>query len=534
MAIARGPSRIFRERDVVRWLPMESSTMMDSPRRLLPRLLTSLTAVLVLGAQPALAVGYSGPITVHPDNRRYFMFGNTCDAIYLAGTHHRANVQDVGSTTYPPPAFPFGSTYPPTDAPRANFIRGWHWEHSRWVVNGIPTDWIYPLPFARTGPGIAFDGKPKFNLDSYDGGYVTRLQNRATTAQNENMYISLMLFQGFSVQSLDPGENPELNHPFQTGNNTAGINGNWNAGIGGVAENHTILAGNPAALTTAQDNYVRNVVASLNGYKRLLWEVSNESNPQSLSWQNHVAGVIRTRETTLPNKHLVWISHPQGVTNVALFGSTADVISPSKNELAVTATGGTVSGLDYQNDPPATSGAKIVILDTDHLGATCDWCDAGWVWEAFTRGYHVALLDDLGTLNANQRQNVRRGINDTLGYAQKIRLREMAPQNESQSTPCSTRYCLYTSNDPDPLPYTPAVPNGHEYLVFKPNPVSNVTIFSLPAGTYSGEWLRVPTSAVQAVASFSHPGGNKTFTSPWPTNGAVLWIKDGSSSLCFR
>ena len=357
------------------------------------------------------------------------------------------------------------------------------------------------------------------------------------------MFLSLMLFEGFSVQELDPGELNYPNHPFRwdaggTQNNVNGIDGDWvspspcNATNCEGAEMHTLVAGKPPAVTTAQNNYVCQMVQSLNGYTRLFWEVSNESNSSSLSWQNSVAGVIRTCEQSLPNRHLVWISHPQGLSNVALFGSSAEIVSPSKNELAVTATGGTVPGSRYQTDPPVTSGAKVVILDTDHLGADCSWCDAAWVWKAFTRGYHLALLDDLGSVSATQRQNVRRGINDTLGYAQKIRLVDMAPQDENQATPCSTRYCLYTSNNPDPVPYAPAVPNGDQYLVFKPNTVSNVTIYNLPAGTYSGEWFRVPSSAVQAVASFTHSGGNKTFTSPWPTNAAALWITDGTNYLC--
>jgi len=39
-------------------------------------------------------------LTVHPQNRRYFMRGNTCEAIYLAGTHHSNNLQDWGSTRH--------------------------------------------------------------------------------------------------------------------------------------------------------------------------------------------------------------------------------------------------------------------------------------------------------------------------------------------------------------------------------------------------------------------------------------------------
>ncbi|MGH6690950.1 MAG: carbohydrate-binding protein, partial [Gammaproteobacteria bacterium] len=356
---------------------------------------------------------YTGPLVRHPLNRRYFLGTNStaCKAVYLAGTEHRANVQDVGSNPYPPPQFDFAGAYPPAGAPLANFIRGWHWEHSRWIRTSGPQDWIFPLPFPRTGPGNANDGKPRFNLNQYDGGYISRLQSRASTAASENMVLSLMLFQGFSVQQLDPGEQNWPNHPFrwESGlpqNNVNSIDGDWvsptpctKANCEG-AEMQTLVAGKPAAVTNAQDNYVRQMATSLNGYKNILWEVSNESNLSSLPWQNYIAGVIRSHEDTTANRHLVWISAPQGVTNLATFNSVGDVVSPSINQLAINASGAEIpqqagwpfKGQPYHDDPPATSGSKIVVLDTDHLKATClnaqggvlTWCNRGWVWRLFT------------------------------------------------------------------------------------------------------------------------------------------------------
>ncbi len=499
---------------------------------------------------------YTGPVTRHPLNRRYFLGTNStaCKAVYLAGTEHRANVQDVG-TSYPPAAFNFAGAYPPAGAPLANFIRGWHWEHSRWIRNSGVNDWIFPLPFARTGPGNANDGKLRFNLTQYDGGYISRLQSRATTAGSEGMVLSLMLFQGFSVQKLDPGEFNYPNHPFRwdaggTQNNVNGIDGDWvspgscNPTNCEGAEMHTLVAGKPAAVANAQDNYVRQMATSLNGYKNIFWEVSNESNSGSLPWQNYIAGVIRTHEDTMANRHQVWISAAQGVTNLATYTSAGDVVSPSINQLAVDAFGAAIpkqaawpfNGQPYHDNPPVTSGSKIVVLDTDHLKATCEgsggavlnWCNRAWVWKLFTRGYHVVMLDDLDALfpaTADERANVRAAINQTVDYSKKIRLVDMSPQRETTTTPCSTGYCLFTSNDPDPNPYAAATPNGNQYLAFKPTTTSSVTIASLPAGTYSGEWFRVSNGTVNAVAAFSHGGGNRVLTSPFGTAEAVLWLK---------
>jgi hypothetical protein len=530
-----------------------SRTSIRPPYAILRAVLTAALLIppLSASAQPRLLTSEAvtnDTLTVHPGNRRYFMRGNTCEAVYLAGTQHSGNVQDSGST-YPPPAFDFSGTYPPADALKANFIRGWHWEASRsnW---GTATDWILPLPFARTGLNPANDGKPRFNLTQYDGSYVTRLQNRANTAASEGMHLSIMLFQGFSVQ-FPTSANMYNDHPFRSGNNNNGINGDWTADYPAGGEMHSLIAGKPAAVTNAQDNYVRHIVQSLNGAKNILWEVSNESpvsaatgpGSDTIAWQNHIADVIRAQESTLPNRHLVWISAPYGnrVTNVAVYNSAADVVSPSWAMPAVKADGTTISGgvgekkgIFYQKDPPVTSGKKIVVLDTDHLGAPCDWCDRSWVWKAFTRGYHVMLLEDTSPDYPTNRANARRGINQTVNYSQKIRLIDMAPQSESQSTPCSTRYCLYTSDNPDPQPYAPAVPNGKQYLVFKPDTTtSQVTIFSLPPGDYSGEWLNVQAGSVSALATFTHPGGNLVLASPYGTTPSALWLKrNGVTFIC--
>jgi hypothetical protein len=37
-------------------------------------------------------------------------------------------------------------------------------------------------PWSRTGPGKAKDGKPKFNLDSFDQTYFDRLRERVIAA----------------------------------------------------------------------------------------------------------------------------------------------------------------------------------------------------------------------------------------------------------------------------------------------------------------------------------------------------------------
>ena len=110
----------------------------------------------------------TGPLRVHPENPRYFADGSG-KAIYLTGSHTWSNLQDQGAKD-PPPVFDFDRYLGFMEEHHHNFIRLWAWEQARWAPwsdgkGPNPKDWfVQPNPYARTGPGTALDGKPKFDL----------------------------------------------------------------------------------------------------------------------------------------------------------------------------------------------------------------------------------------------------------------------------------------------------------------------------------------------------------------------------------
>jgi hypothetical protein len=69
-----------------------------------------------------------------------------------------------------------------------NVIRLWAWEQVRWAPwsdgkGQNPSDWfIGPSPYARSGPGRALDGRPKFDLEKWDDAYFDRLRARERMA----------------------------------------------------------------------------------------------------------------------------------------------------------------------------------------------------------------------------------------------------------------------------------------------------------------------------------------------------------------
>ena len=70
---------------------------------------------------------------------------------------------------------------------------------------------IQPLPYLRSGPGTALDGNPKFNLTEFNQDYFDRLRSRVIAAGECGIYVSVMLFQGWSIESKKgSGKNPAV------------------------------------------------------------------------------------------------------------------------------------------------------------------------------------------------------------------------------------------------------------------------------------------------------------------------------------
>ena len=224
---------------------------------------------------------------------------------------------------------------------------------------------------------MALDGKPKFNLTKWNQTYFDRLRARVIAAGEQGIYVSVMLFNGWSVESKEPNRDIWSKHPLHRANNVNGIDGDPD-GDGEGAEVHTLKI---PAVTAIQEAYVAKVIETVNGLDNVLYEISNESAPTitNTAWQHHFINFIRTTEGRMPKQHPIGmtVQWPKG-SNHVLYDSPADWISPGPE-------GG------YDTDPPSASRSKVVLNDSDHL-----WGNGGsanWVWMSFTRGLNPIFMD---------------------------------------------------------------------------------------------------------------------------------------------
>jgi hypothetical protein len=453
----------------------------------------------------------SGPLRVLKSNPRYFT-DDSGKAIYLTGSHTWNNFLEI---TRPPanpnPVVDFSNYLEFLKSHHHNFFRLWTWESpAEMNVSGGVNYRYSPLPFERPGPGVAMDGGAKFDLRLFNSAYFGRMRQRVVAARDKGMYVSIMLFQGFSLNNKGH-DDPWPAHPFNARNNINGIDGDPNHSGGGLSTHALSIP----AITALQEAYIRRVIDEVNDLDNVLYEITNEDEggTQNTAWQVHMIQFIKSYEAGKTYQHPVGMTaqYPKG-SNVALFSSGADWISPNDAD-------------GYQTEPPAADGRKVIINDTDHsfyylslqkVGLTAQRV---WVWKNFTRGNQVLFMDpylDPTPWDMTDRNHpsgdtpdpywdiLRSAMGDARLYAERMDLAAMIPQNALSST----GYCLANP--------------GREYLVYQPE--AGTFTVNLQAGDYHYEWFSPINHTVISTGSFTAAAGSRSFTAPLNSE-AVLYLK---------
>lgn len=451
------------------------------------------TALAWLLASAAWAAApAAGPLRVSRDNPRYFA-DSSGKIVYLTGAHTWDSLQDMGPAD-PPPAFDFNAYLDFLAKHDHNFIRLWRWELVSWDTKANrekqPQHLICaPHPWARTGPGNALDGKPKFNLDQFDPAFFDRLRTRVSAARDRGIYVSVMLFEGWGIQFV---EGAWRQHPFHPDNNVNKLNGDVD-GDGKGLEIHT---GASKEVAEFQRAYVRKVIDTVNEFDNVLYEISNENHPPSAPWQYEMIRFIKEYEKSKPKQHPVGMTFQyKGGQNKVLFDSPADWISPNPD-------GG------YKDNPPAADGSKVILNDTDHLWGIGG--NVGWVWKSFTRGLNPLFMDPYKGLVLQrdpdtQWEPVRQAMGVTRRLAERMNLAAMTPQPDL----ASTKYCLANA--------------GKEYLIYVPVAGEVTVDLSSASGEFAAEWIN-PVTGESTPAAAIAGGAKRTLQSP-AKGDAVLHLK---------
>jgi hypothetical protein len=456
-----------------------------------------------------------GPLVVSHANPRYFTLAYDPDqkAVYLTGSHIWNNFHD-GMGPGPecsdsPDEVDFDAYLTFLKEHNHNFIRLWRWEQFKsQAAGGSFHLCMTPQPWPRTSARLAKDGKPKFDLDSFDPAYFERLRERVVAAGEQGIYVGVMLFDGWALH-LSPAPDNIEGHPFFSANNINDVS------IKSILD-YQVLPLEPR-VQALQESYIKKVIDTVHDLPNVLWEVANESSGggtvdesfaqmmgltevpdwgDSTEWQYWVIDVVKSYE-----QEMGYDVHPIGMTmqfpvrdqtkvNEPLFNSRADWISPGYDDEIFTE-GRHPMAPDsppshWYDNPPDVKGRKVVITDTDHYAPGQG--DALWAWKSFLRGHHPILMDfgiimgvnppdpsaeSPGVPAYNFYEEARYAMGDTLRYAEKMNLIEMEPRPELTST-------VFALANP-----------GQEYLILHSSATTEPFTVILEAGDYEVEWFNV-------------------------------------------
>ena len=438
----------------------------------------------------------NGVLSVNATNPRYFQ--NDDGILVLTGFHTWQVSGAENSPTDPPQTFDFDEFIAALGSYGVNYTKLWAME--------TPEDWpnlspmyFAPLPWQRTGPGNAADGKPKFDLTAFDQNYFDQMRNYAVRLGNAGIYVAVQIFQGWhaSLKGFSTGD-PVENHPFNSGNNVNSVDADINNN-GDVLELYNT---SNTAIWNLQKAYIDKVIATVGDLDNVIWEVANEIDYSStaLAWARSVAAYLLANDS---NNHPIGITKfwPGGDNSYLFDSADADWISIDD---------------DYPTPiPDEADGSKVIIYDTDHIQGLTD--QHAWIWQSFCMGNNPAYMDEwngwtYGTDKRNTTANIK--IRANLGYIQNYAARMDLANSTPQPSLSSTGYAIAKTT------------GAAKILIYQSNTSGGSFSAYLTgiSGEFSLEWLRVTTGATQAGSNVTG-GATRTLTPPWAEDAVAFLEK---------
>jgi hypothetical protein len=453
----------------------------------------------------------TNPLTALSTNPNYFTDGSG-KAVYLTGSHTWNNFQDWGTDGSPQP-FDFPDYVKFLVTHNHNFTLLWQTELP--VFRALPTTasappdfWVTPQPWQRTGPGMASDGKPKFDLTKFNQPYFDRLRDRVQQLTAAGIYAGVYLFSGeWLLRFRFAGDG----YPFTGSNNVNGIDDG-----GGTA---SVTMSGPNAITAIQDVYVKKVVDTLNDLPNVLWIVSQEAPPGSEWWNNHFISFTRSYETTKPLQHPIGYGVVADNNDATILNSDADWIAPA---VRISPTNSCGKG------HPA---CKVNINDSDHsyfgIWNESPQANRNYFWINFIQGNQTLFMDPYVVLYPREKrnlcpspvngissapdprwENVRNTMGLIRGYADRMNLTAMVPRGGLSST----GHVLASAKADAP-----------ELLVYAPSEGDFTVDLSAIDGPLAQEWMN-PATGGRTSGPTVTAGKRTTFTPPF-RGDAVLYLK---------
>jgi hypothetical protein len=374
-----------------------------------------------------------------------------------------------------------------------NVFRVWN-TASRWP----DTDRLHP--WARSSVPGAADGGPQFDLDAWHEAYFARLKDLVAKAGERNIAVEVVLLNGY--------ENVWPLSPLHATNNIQRVGrGRW----------MTFLTRSDPALEERQRAVVAKVVAELNQFDNVYFEIMNEPSVFDVAWHSRMIKTILDTEAALPRKHLIAINGPEYY----------EVMKPSPSVVNTHYAYGDswlgafpMLGRMYDRE---------VILGADEMDEVPRYstADGGRVeaWEFLIGGgsaYNGLITGEAyDSQEADAYRRYLRNLRHFLSRFELVRMRRDTAFIRSGipagafaraiSEP-GRQYAAYVHHS---VPGDAKGPGGKKtrYIV-QPGRYQTTLELRLPPGSYEAAWVRPGTGDVVTTDRFDHGRGYKTLVTP--------------------
>jgi hypothetical protein len=284
------------------------------------------------------------------------------------------------------------------------------------------------MPYLRTGPGLANDGRPKYDLTQFNPYYFERMAAACAAARARGIYVHLVLIDGwifripplwkYHAYNIDNNVNHVDGDPKRTGTSTDPEQGSCSLANARVLE--------------VEKAYLRRIVDAVNDFDNVLFEVSNE-NYYNLEWELSIARFVHEYEKGKPRQHLVMpLDLPDHDYGGVTFGADP------KNDHTKSWKTWDLAQL-HATLLAARKLKQPLIYDTDGIESNDNPVQRKGFWTAFVSGGHVNYTDYSfqpevgGDERGLRRAELRRQLGHLADFTRQVRFWEMHPADSIRS-----------------------------------------------------------------------------------------------------
>ncbi|HZK68594.1 MAG TPA: putative collagen-binding domain-containing protein [Paludibacter sp.] len=227
-------------------------------------------------------------ISIYPKNTYYFQDAKGKPLIFIG---------DYTWETFSGVDFDYVRMFDSLKSRGLNLARVWLWKGCE--AYPPPDKNIHIEPYLREGPGLANDGKPKYNLDKFNPAFFERIVELCKSADRKGINLDLMMIDAWMLKH----DYLWRLNTYNRNNNINNVDGDpQNTKKGNDGKKGFCSMGNPKVLEY-QKAYIRKVVETVNSFDKIYFEIANE-NYYSEEWELTLCDFIKEIELKMPNQHM--------------------------------------------------------------------------------------------------------------------------------------------------------------------------------------------------------------------------------------